>query len=445
MAFIKKLFFLLLFFLPVGLRAQVITTVAGCGSVGYAGDGGPATAAYLLHPRDVVVDKHGNVYFTEIDNEVIRKIDTSGIISTVAGTNVLGFSGDGASALGAQIAAPIGIALDRIGNIYFADYNNGRIRKVDTAGIINTVAGTGVFGYNGDSIAATIAQLGSADGVAVDSLGDIYIADHLNHRIRKVNTSGIITTVAGNGTIGYSGDGGPASLAQVTPVSIFIDKYQNIYFTDTFGYVRKINISGTISLVAGNGSSTYSGDGGAATAAGITGLEGIAIDDTGNIYLPDNLCRIRKINTNGIINRIAGAGTGIFSGDGGDPLLANLNFPTGVAVDGKGRIYIADEANQRVRCIGCQAPSEIRTADACKAGQLIISPNPATSHFELELRSPLTGQVQFRVFDALGRAIRQVTGIANSPLPIDLNAPQGVYYIQAITPTQSFMQKLVVE
>ncbi len=203
-----RLFFLLLFFLPVGLQAQVITTVAGCGSPGYAGDGGPATAAYLVHPRDVVVDKHGNVYFTEISNAVIRKIDTFGIISTVAGTNIPGFSGDGASALGAQINSPIGIALDRIGNIYFADYGNARIRKIDTAGIITTIAGSGTSGYNGDSIVATAAQLGHVYDIAVDTNGNVAIAEGENHRIRKVDGTGILTTIAGTGAAGYWGDGG---------------------------------------------------------------------------------------------------------------------------------------------------------------------------------------------------------------------------------------------
>jgi sugar lactone lactonase YvrE len=279
------------------------------------------------------------------------------IINTVAGNGTAGYSGDGGAAINAAIRWPRSVALDAAGNIYIADYGNNRIRKLTVAtGIISTVAGNGTYGYSGDGGLATMAQL-CATGVAVDSAGNIYIADNVT-RIRKVTVStGIITTVAGNGTQGYSGDGGPATSAQLNLLAVAVDSAGNIYISDWGNNrIRKVTAAtGIISTVAGNGAMGYSGDGGPATSASLFAPVGVAVDGAGNIYISDmSNNRIRKVTAStGIISTVAGNGTFGYSGDGGPAINAGLRGPAGVAVDRAGNIYIADQnwgsGNERIR------------------------------------------------------------------------------------------------
>ncbi|MGA2340187.1 MAG: NHL repeat-containing protein, partial [Terracidiphilus sp.] len=247
----------------------VISTVAGDGQEGFSGDGGAATSAALYYPVGVAVDGSGNIYIADCDNERIRKVTAStGVITTVAGTGTAGYSGDGGAAISAKLDAPEGVTVDANGNIYIADEANQRIRKVTAStGIITTVAGIGTAGYSGDGGAATSAKLNYPQGVAVDANDDIYIADFQNSRIRKVSAStGVITTVAGTGAAGYSGDDGAATSAKLDePEGVAVDALGNIYIADTFNYrIREVTVStGIINTVAGDGSEGYSGDGGA--------------------------------------------------------------------------------------------------------------------------------------------------------------------------------------
>jgi hypothetical protein len=334
------------------LATNIITTVAGNGSASFSGDGGWATNASLADPYGVAFDAVGNLYISDAGHQRIRKVDTSGIITTVAGNGGANFSGDGGAAIKAGLNSPWGVALDGVGNLYFADEVNQRIRKVGTNGIITTVAGNGYEGFYGDGGAATSAELYFPQGVALDGSGNLYIGDISNGRVRKVDTNDIITTVAGNGSFGYSGDGGPATNAMLSqPSGVAVDAAGNLYIADAYNnHIRKVDTNGIITTVAGNGNETYSGDGGAATNASLANPYDLVLDGSGNMYIADTYNnRIRKVDTNGIITTVAGNGWETYAGDGGAATNANLGNPFGVAVDASGNIFIADTGNNRIR------------------------------------------------------------------------------------------------
>jgi len=325
----------------------IITTVAGNGTFGFSGDGGPATSAQIATPSGIGVDAAGNLYIADALNNRIRKV-SGGVISTVAGNGIEGANGDNGPAIAASLGEPFGVALDSAANLYIADLGNGRIRKVSNE-TITTVAGNGTQGFSGDSGPATDAQLNSPNEVAMDSAGNLYIADWLNNRIRKVS-NGVITTVAGDGTQGFSGDNGQAISAQLSgPKGISVDSAGNLYIADTFNYrIRKIS-KGIITTFAGNGIYGFSGDNGPATSANLAFPSGLALDSAANLYIGDTgNNRIRKVS-NGIISTVAGDGTAGFSGDNGAATGAELNEPFGITLDTAGNLYIADVQNQRIR------------------------------------------------------------------------------------------------
>ena len=329
----------------------VITTVAGDGTRGFGGDGGPAVAAQLYFPAGVALDGAGNLYIADTGNRRIRKVDATGVITTVAGTGRRGSGGDGGPAVAAQLRAPYGVALDGAGNLYIADTANQRIRKVDAAGVITTVAGFGRRGSGGDGDPATTAQLYDPTGVALDGAGNLYIADSQNQRIRKVDAAGVITTVAGDGPRGYSGDGGPAVWARLAvPRGVAADGAGNLYIADTANHrIRKVDAAGTITTMAGTGTESFggsSGDGGPAVDAQLNSPWGLALDGAGNLYIADaGNNRIRKVDAAGVITTVAGRGS---IGDGGAATGARLG-PIGVALDGYDNLYIADFENNRIR------------------------------------------------------------------------------------------------
>ncbi|MGO4293781.1 NHL domain-containing protein [Chitinophaga sp. RAB17] len=330
------------------LATPVITTVAGNGTQGFTGDGGLATAAQLYNNRRIATDAVGNFYISDVGNNRIRKVNTSGIISTIAGTGINGFSGDGGLATVASLGFIQGITVDKTGNIYVAC--NDRIRKISTAGIITTVVGNGgtTLPNNGDGGPAINARLSSPQDVTFDKAGNMYIADWAHHRVRKVNTAGIISTLAGNGMQNYNGDGIPAINAVVQyPTGVATDTLGNVYIASA-NRIRKVNSSGTISTIAGNGTYGGGGDGGPAVNARV-GTIGLLVDKMANIILADySNARIRKIAiSTGIITTIAGGGTVL--GDGGLPTAANLVYPTGVALRTNGDLLIADYGAKRIR------------------------------------------------------------------------------------------------
>ncbi len=333
--------------------AQNISTIAGTpAAFGYTGDGGPAISAKFYGPYGVASDRQGNIYIADAFYQVVRKVSTTGIITTFAGNGVQGFSGDGGPASSAQLDTPYGLIVDTLGNVYIGDIGNNRIRKVSTSGIITTIAGTGVMGFSGDGGPASSAQISMAYRLAVDESGNLFFPDYLNNRIRKISNTGIITTIAGNGVSGNSGDGGPAIAASTDPpYAITVDVLGNVYFSNYFThYIRKISTTGIITTIAGTGTSGFSGNGGPAISAQLNNPEGLKADACGNLFIAESgNFIVRKINAAGIISTVAGNNTSGFSGDGGLATAASMQYAMDIALDSAGNLYIADHDNYVIR------------------------------------------------------------------------------------------------
>jgi sugar lactone lactonase YvrE len=331
--------------------------VAGTGVSGSLGDGGAATAAQLNLPTGIFVDTAGNLFIADQENHRIRKVAAiTGIISTVAGTGSSGYSGDGGPATAAKLNKPTGIYVDTAGNLFIADQENHRVRKVTaTTGNISTVAGTGSSGYSGDSGPATAAKINRPTGVFIDAAGNLFIADQENHRVRKVTAAtGNISTIAGTGTSGYSGDGLLATLARLNkPTGVYVDASDNIFIADhDNNRIRKVDaLLSLMSTVAGTGVAGYSGDGGLATLASINKPFSVFADAQGSLFIADkDNHRIRKVEgLLGTISTVAGTGVAADGGNDNIPTATALNFPNGVYVDTAGNFYIADTLNHRVR------------------------------------------------------------------------------------------------
>jgi sugar lactone lactonase YvrE len=345
----------------------IITTVAGNGGFGDSGDGGQATAAALCDPTGIALDANGNLYITEparIDGQTwvpygarIRKVNlATGLITTVAGDGQFGYSGDGAQATAAMLYEPAGIVADAAGDLFFADLGDQCVREVNHAtGLITTVAGTGTAGYSGDGGQATAAMLSTPNGVALDCAGNLLIADSGNDSIRKVSrTTGLITTVVGNGTAGYSGDGAQATAATLNdPLGVAVDACGNLLIADAGNNcIREVShATGTITTIVGTGGAGYGGDGGQASAAMLYGPAAVGVDSTGDILIADGKNnRIREVNHGtGLISTIAGNGTISYGGDGGQATAAMLNDQDGLALDAAGDLFIADYGNNCIR------------------------------------------------------------------------------------------------
>jgi uncharacterized repeat protein (TIGR01451 family) len=349
-----------------------IVTFAGNNVCCNVNDGGPATNAWLASVQGITGDAFGNVYIADTANQRIREVASNGVIATVAGSGPYGFTGDGGSATTAQLRSPQGIAVDALGNLWIADTFNGRVREV-TAGKINTVAG---LADNGLPVPFT--NLGLPQSTVVDSAGNVYIADSANNRVRMISSAGVISTVAGTGVQGYSGDGAAATSAMLnSPQAVALDKSQNLYILDSGNYRVRMVSGGTITTVAGNGNCCNAqGDGGPATSAQISYSYGIAFDKSNNLYIADsNNHRIRMVS-GGTITTVAGNGTSGYSGDGAAATSAQLNFPNGVVVDGSGNLYIGDTNNQRIRKVsGGTISTFAGNGNCCFAGD----GGPATS------------------------------------------------------------------
>ena len=333
-----------------------IATIAGTGSAGFGGDGMLGTSASLDNPIGLAADAVGNVYVADSGNQRIRRIDLQGIITTVAGTEEPGYGGDGGAATEALLDGPTGVAADTAGNLYVADHRNQRVRRIDAAGVITTIAGTGESGYGGDGAAATEALLDGPTGVAADTAGNLYVADYRNQRVRRIDAAGVITTVAGTGESGYGGDGAAATEALLDgPFGVAALDPGNVYVAELSNHrVRRIGTGGTITTVAGTGEPFHRGDDGSASQAQFShALGDVAVDVNGNVYVTDSYDhRVRRVDAAGRVATFAGSGTAGFQGDGGPAIEAQLSSPGGVAVDATGNVYVADTWNHRIRKVG---------------------------------------------------------------------------------------------
>ena len=372
-------------------RAQNISTIAGNGTAGSRGDGKIATIAEIDAQAGAAIDHEGNVYIADFNGNRIRKINTAGIITTIAGTGNPGFGGDGGSAVNARLFGPSGIAVDQKGDIYFADSYNQRIRKISVAdgGVITTIAGTGANGYSGNGGPAIAAKLQSPTSVAIDGSGNIYFSDCDNNCIRKINAQGIISAFAGNAfaygtSIGSCwGDGKAAIDAELNhPKGIAVDARGNVYFADCFNHrIRKVNTNGIITTIAGDGVADYGGDSAPATTAQLNYPNSVAVDAYGNLYISDHgNNRIRQVNTSGIITTVVGDGVAGYGGDGGFAQIARINNPGFVSVAPNGNLYFGDNANNRIRMVVFTATTMVNNIVVPAIKMQPINPSHVTTN-----------------------------------------------------------------
>jgi sugar lactone lactonase YvrE len=441
-----------LLFSPFWANSQIISTVAGTGAAGYNGDGISASSAKLYQPSELNFDTYGNLYVNDAYNKRIRKISSSGTIYTYAGTGVSGYNGDNGLADTSKVSDGVGkVAVVKGNTLLVADGNNQRIRKIDFySHIINTIAGNGVAGFSGDGASATAAQLNYPGHIAIDKIGNLYIADVLNKRIRKVDTFGIISTYAGAGIAGFGGDGGLADTARFSSsiLGLACDASGNLYIADRLnGRVRRIDaVTKIISSIAGNGTGSYSGASGVpATSEGIC-PGGLAFDTSNNLFIADFLnMRILKVTPTGNIYSVSGTGVAGFSGDGGLADTARLNYPYDVAFDPCGNLYVADANNERIRRITFNPTCNIlrlETANPHVLSQVRIYPNPAIN--ELIITSDEKKICNLALFNIIGQIVFEQS-CATASIKLDIsNFPPGVYLI-AITDDeqQKIVKKLV--
>ncbi len=448
---------ILLIALPMINKAQNIIGFAGNGNQGYSGDGFPANSGFceLYDPFGVFIDKLGNTYITDNQNNVIRKVNTAGIISTFAGIRMIGpwgYSGDGGPATDAELNLPAGVSGDTFGNVLIADYDNAVIRMVNTSGIISTIAGSGFIGFSGDGGPATNAEMYFPVYLFVDKQENMYVSDLGNDRVRVVNTSGVISTFAGNGIFGYSGDGGAATSAEIgLPIGICGDSIGNIYIAmgeGTFPVIRKVNSSGIISTIAGNGQVGYSGNGGQATDAELHFPIGLCFDASGNLLFCDggNNC-VREIDGSGVISTIAGNGYGGYTGNGGPATSAEIFGPWGIAVNQHGNVCFADQGNNVVREIVYHPTGIENISDN---GDMRIYPNPANQQLHLQFNKQINGLTTLSVMDITGREIIKsqfsipIAIGNNSQFSVDISSlSAGMYFLNIKAKDNYFTQKFI--
>lgn len=448
------LFALTAFVLPV--KAQIMYTIAGCNG-GSTGDGNPAINTTIGSPWAITTDDAGNIYYSEPDASVVRKIDFAGIITTVAGTGTAGYSGNGGPASAAQLNTPYGLATDHAGNLYIADNKNNVIRKVNAAGVISTVAGNGVGIYTVDGGLAQTASLNNPFDVAIDKTGNLYISDAGNMAIRKVSTTGIITTLVGGfdatltgGAYGYTGELWFPSNRRLSGIAV--DTNGNVYIADYWdNIIRKVTPAGVMTRVGGDMTMLgFAGDGGSAMTASLYGPKRIAVDHKGNIIFSDlNNNRIRSISPAGIITTIAGNGNSGLIGDGGPATSAGLSYPIGVAVDASDNLYIADSHNNRIRKVnwGTTSVNDLTTNYNIS---VTLAPDPNNGTFTIKGTCANDAAITIEITGMDGRNVhRQMivphSGNIEAQVLLGNYVPNGMYLLRLTNGETTNVSRFVIE
>ncbi len=419
----------------VAAATGIIATVGGDGTFGFGGDGGSAISAVLNTPTGLAFN-NGTLFIADQQNHRVRVVSAAGAISTVAGDGGPANTGDGLAALNASLALPDALAFDPAGNLYIADMNANRVRRVDATGIITTFAGNGgVGGYGSEGTPAALMSLNAPQGLAADSLGNVYVSDTNNNRVIQVDTAGDFHTVAGTGTAGSAGDG--TTLGELYgPVGLAVDGQDNLYIADCWNHrIRMLSPGSAITTIAGTGTSGFSGDGGAATAAALSYPAGVAVDGSGNIFIADSgNQRVRIVTPDGNITTIAGTGSASYNGDSGAALDIALDNPYGLTVDAKGNIYVADSGNNRVRMmsVGQAAvttvqPVTVTTASAASLAAGPLAPGEIFSIFAGAGQSMGPSVAAYGVFGDNGTLSTNLAGVQ----VLFNSIPAALFYAQA--------------
>jgi trimeric autotransporter adhesin len=414
----------------------IISSIAGNGITQYIGDGWPGTSYSLAGPGGICADKSGDIFEVDFAAPRVRRVNKQDTLFTYAGTGITGYTGDGGPAAIATFNEPIGISIDTSGNLYILEQYNNTVRKINRiSGTISTVCGNGGGGFSGDGGPATDAHMEQPAGLYVDIAGNIYIADKGNNRIRKVEAAtGNISTIAGTGTLGFTGDGGPATNAQIgSPRGVCADLDGNVFIADyANNRIRKVDaITGFISTIAGTGAASFSGDNGPAISAELAQPNSVySSRATGILYISDyGNNRIRSVTTDGIIHTVAGSGMYGYAGDGGPAINATFLGPTGVCVDDSENIYIADFGNSVIRKVshGVNAVS-----NTISDHSISLFPNPTSGIFTISTDLALH-QSEITVINTLGQQV-YTARIARQQNTIDISgAPPGMYFVQIQT------------
>ena len=429
----------------VNAQAQYINTVVGNGVAAYTGDGGTANMASFNGVEGMAVDGAGNIYLADKNNNVVRKISNSGVVSTFAGTGVAGYSGNGGAATAAKLNAPSAVATDGAGNVYIAERGNHVIRVVNTAGNIKVYAGSAIEGYSGDGDTAHLGRISTPTALHMDGMGNLFIAEGGSHVIRRVdNGTRIMHTVAGTGSFGNTGDGGMATNATFnTPSGVVTDASGNIFIADAQNNrVRKVDaVTGMVSTVIGTGTPGNTGDGGPATAATVSAPVSVALDMMGNLYVVSRgFHTVRMVNSAGTISHVAGTGAPGYSGDGGLAVAASLRGPRFVFVDGWSRTYIGDQGNNVIRQLS--ATASVGNASSVANG-FRLYPIPAGNTVNADLTA-MIGSVEVRIVNAAGTTVLvdRVSGGQVLPVSIAGMAP-GIYTVSVAHAGKLYIQKLI--